>query len=62
MTEQVEKVYRIGIYEAGKNRPMKVRFATQTAAEYVLERTGRLAKMEEMKQIWIKKDMKQEET
>ena len=40
---------------------MKVRFAMHTAAEYVPERTGKLAKVEEMKQIWIKRDMNEEE-
>ena len=34
---------------------------TQMAAELVIERTGKLTKVEEMKQIWMKRDMNKEE-
>ena len=59
--DQVEEVHRLGRYEPGKTRPMKVRFSVQSAAEHVLERTGKLARVEELKQVWIKRDMNEEE-
>lgn len=61
ITEQIEEVHRIGKYEEGRERPMRIRFMTQTAAEHVLKRTGKLAKIEEMKKIWIRRDMNEEE-
>ena len=61
IVDQVEEVHRLGRYETGKTRPLKVRFSVQSAAEHVLQRTGKLARVEEMKQVWIKRDMNEEE-
>ena len=59
--EQIEEVYRTGKCDLNKIRPMKIKFATQTAAEHVLERMGKSVKVEGMKDIWIRRDMKEEE-
>ena len=61
IVEQIEEVYRIGKYDASKTRPMKIRFKTQTAAEHVIDRTWKLAKVVNMKNLWIRKDMSEEE-
>ncbi len=61
IVEQIEEVYRIGKYDENGTRPMKIRFTSQTAVEHVLQRTGKLTKIEEMKEIWIKRDMNEEE-
>ncbi len=61
IVEQTEEVYRIGKYNENGIRPMKIRLVSQTAAEHVLQRTGKLAKVEGMKEIWIKRDMNEEE-
>ncbi len=49
--EQIEEAYRIGKYD--ENGTMKIRFMSQTAVEHVLQRTGKLAKVEGMREIWI---------
>ncbi len=58
IVEQIEEVYRIGKYEENGTRSMKIRFMSQTAEEHVLQRTGKLGKVEGMKEIWIKKSQK----
>ena len=61
IVQQIEEVYRLGKYDSNKTRPMKIRFTTQTAAECVLERTSKLAKVDDMKDIWIRRDMNEDE-
>lgn len=34
---------------------MKIKFNMKLAAQYVLKQTGRLAKVEEIKEIWIRR-------
>ena len=57
----IEEVHRVGKYQEGKDRPLKVRFSTQVGTEEVLAGAWRLAKTEEYKEVWIKKDMNEEE-
>ena len=59
--EQIEEIYRLGKYLRNGARPLKIRFSTQTAASTVLARTGKLSKTENMKHIWIRRDMTEEE-
>ena len=59
--EQIEEVFRLGRYVKHGARPMKIRFSTQTAASTVLSKTGKLSKIGNMKHIWIRRDMNEEE-
>ncbi len=58
---QIEEVYRIGKYSEGGKRPMKIRLNTQAAAEYTLRRTSLLRKIEGVKDIYIRREMNEEE-
>ncbi len=40
MNEETEEVYRLGKYQEGKNKPIKVKFSMQIAAEMVPEKSG----------------------
>ena len=59
--EEIEEVYRLGRFKQGENRPLKVRFRSQAEAEELLYRAGRLSKTEEYKDIWLKRDLTEEE-
>ena len=61
LEKEIEEVYRIGKYNEGNHRPLKVKLKSQATAEEVLARTGKLANIEECKNIWIKRDMNLEE-
>lgn len=49
------------MYFSGGNRPIKVRFSTQTAAEYVLRKTRLSSKAKGIKEIYIRRNMNKEE-
>lgn len=53
----VEDIFRIGKFEENKSRPVKVRFTTQSMAEEILSGSWRLAGKEELKNVWINKDL-----
>ena len=53
----VEEQYRIGKYEENKNRPIKLKFATQALAEEVIRGAWRLSKKDEYKGVWINRDL-----
>lgn len=57
----IEEFHRIGKFEEGKNRPLKIKFATQAQAEEVLSSSWKLAGKEELKKIWIGRDLDEEE-
>ena len=57
----IEEFHRIGQYEEGKDRPIRVKFATQTMAEAVVSRAWRLASEEKYKKVWINRDMDRQE-
>jgi len=59
--EEIEEVSRLGRYEEGGMRPMKVKFRSQVKACEILSRSWKLAQREEYKKIWIKRDMNEEE-
>ena len=52
---EIEEVSRIGRYEEGKNRPMRIKFKSQTSAEEVLNGAWRLGKREDYKNFRRKK-------
>ena len=58
---EIEEVSRIGKYEEGKNRPMRIKFKSQTSAEEVINGAWRLGKREDYRKIWIRRDMNEEE-
>ncbi|KAK3894637.1 hypothetical protein Pcinc_001615 [Petrolisthes cinctipes] len=49
--EEIEEVFRLGKYQEGKDRPMKIKFKTQVAATRVLEKTWKLAQTEKYKKV-----------
>lgn len=57
----VDEFHRIGKYQEGKDRPIKVKFVTQSKAEEVIKNAWRLARKEEFKKVWINKEMDREE-
>ena len=61
LDQEVGEVHRIGKYNEGGTRPLRVRMRSQIAVEEMMARTGKLAEDIEHKDIWIKKDMNLEE-
>ncbi len=61
LTGEIEEIKRLGRYVKGGQRPMKIRFRSQVAAEETLSKSWKLAKVEEYKQVWIKRDRTREE-
>ena len=58
---EVEESVRLGSYEEGKNRPLKLKLKSQVATEALLRRAWRLKDHEDTKLIYIRKNMTQEE-
>lgn len=58
---EIEEVFRLGKYEEGAHRPIKIRLRSQVAAEMIVGRAWRLAKSEIYKGVWVKKDRSLEE-
>ena len=59
--DDIEEVVRLGKYEEGKQRPMRIRMRSQVVAEQVLAGSWRLAKREEYKKVWVRPDLNEEE-
>ncbi|XP_076045683.1 uncharacterized protein LOC143027921 isoform X1 [Oratosquilla oratoria] len=59
--KQIEEMYRLGKYSTDKTRPIKIKFRSQTTAENILAKTGKLAASEQYKKVWIKREMNKEE-
>ena len=59
--KQIEEMYRLGKYNTDKTRPIKIKFRSQTTAENILAKTGKLADSEQYKKVWIKREMNKEE-
>ena len=57
----VEEFHRIGKFEEQRDRPLKIKFATQVQAEEVLSGSWRLSGKEEFKNVWINRDLDEEE-
>ena len=57
----VEEYHRLGKYEEDKDRPIKIKFATQSYAEEVLSKAWKLAQVKEFRRVWISKDLDIEE-
>ena len=57
---EIEEVYRLGKYREGNSRLLKVKMRSQVGVE-ILARTEKLAEKLESKQIWVKREMSQEE-
>lgn len=52
---------RLGKYEDGKDRPIKLKFNTQAAAEFMLYSSWKLHSYEELKKVFIRRNMSEEE-
>ncbi|KAK3878776.1 hypothetical protein Pcinc_016587 [Petrolisthes cinctipes] len=58
---EIEEVYRLGKYEEGRDRPMKIKLKSHAAAMNILGRTWKLAQTEKYKKVWIREDLNEEE-
>ena len=61
LTTEIEECRRLGRYQEGGNRPIKIRLRSQVAAEDLLVRARQLARTEKYKKVWIKREMNREE-
>ena len=61
ISEEIEEVIRLGKFEEGKQRPMRIKLKLQTTAEHALARSWRLATSEEYKKVWVRQDLNEEE-
>ncbi len=61
LEDEIEEVYRIGKYDQGKSRPLKIKLKSQTAGEETLVNVWKLAKSNKFKQVWIRREMNEEE-
>ena len=61
LENEIEEHKRLGKYEEGKRRPVKIKFRSQLDVEEALAGANKLAKTETFKNIWIKKDLNEEE-
>ena len=57
----IEEIVRLGKYEEGRSRPLRVKFASQISVDEIMSRTGRLAVNTNYCNIWIKRDANEEE-
>ncbi len=49
LEDEIEEVYRIGKYNQGKSRPLKIKLKSQTTTEETLANAWKLAKSNEFK-------------
>ena len=61
LTTEIEECRRLGRYQEGGHRPIKIRLRSQVAAEDLLVRAKLLARTEKYKKVWIKREMNREE-
>ena len=63
MEDEVEEINRMGPYQEGKTRPIKILLKSQAATEEILYRTTKLRETEGCKDIYIyiKKNRNEEE-
>ena len=54
---RVEEIFRIGKFEEGKHRPVKIKFATQSMAEEIISGSWRLAGNDVFENVWINRDL-----
>ena len=59
--DEIEEVFRLGKYVEGGARPLKIRFRSQNTVEELLWRTSKFSKEEELKNLWLRRDLNEEE-
>lgn len=59
---ETEEVFRLGKYVEGGAHPLKVKFQMQATVNKTLFRTYKLAGIEDLKNVWIRHDVNEEET
>ena len=59
--KDIEEFHRIGRYESGKHRPIKVTFQSANTMEEVIRNAKNLKNEEEMKNIWISRCLSKED-
>lgn len=61
LQDEVEEIVRLGKFEEGKSRPVKVRLYSQAAAEGILANSWKLKELEPYKKVFIRRNMTEEE-
>ena len=59
--KDIEEFHRVGKYESGKHRPIKVTFQSANTMEEVIRNAKNLKDEEEMKNIWVKRCLNKED-
>lgn len=59
--KDIEEFYRVGKYESGKHRPIKVTFQSANMMEEVMRNARKLKDEEEMKNVWIRRCLNKED-
>ena len=59
--KDIEEFHRVGKYESGKHRAMKVTFQSSNIMEEVMQNAKNLKDEEEMKKIWIRRCLNKED-
>ena len=57
----IEEFHRIGKFEENKDRPIRIKFATQVQAEEIINGAWRLARVEQCRNVWINRDLDEDE-
>ncbi|MPC33609.1 hypothetical protein E2C01_026964 [Portunus trituberculatus] len=61
LSEEIEEVHRLGKYEVGKIRLLKITIRSQAGVEEILEGSWMLGRIEEYKNVWLRCDLNEEE-
>ena len=54
---EVEESVRLGAFEKGKNRPLKIKLKSQITAEFLLQNSWKLKDQDETKGIYVRRNM-----
>ena len=61
MQGEIDKIVRLGRFEEGRDRPVKLRLYSQAAAEEILRNSWKLKEQEPYKKVYIRRNMTEEE-
>ena len=61
LSGEVEESVRLGAFEKGKNRPLKIKLKSQVTAEFLLQNSWKLKDQEETKGIYVRWNMTEQE-
>ena len=61
LSGEVEESVRLGAFEKGKNRPLKIKLKSQVTAEFLLQNSWKLKDQDETKGIYVRRNMTEQE-